>query len=43
MRTKFWSEILTVRDYLEDIGTDVRIILKWNLKKCNRRLWTGFN
>jgi hypothetical protein len=33
MFTKFWSEILKGRDQLGDIGIDVRIILKWILRK----------
>jgi hypothetical protein len=31
--TKFWLEILKGRDNLEELGTDVRIILKWILEK----------
>ena len=30
------------RDYLEDIGKDRRIILKWIFKKWNGEAWTGF-
>jgi len=29
------------RDHLEDIGIDIRIILKWILKKRNEITWTG--
>jgi hypothetical protein len=32
---------LTKRDHLEDPGIDERIILKWILKKWDRRVWTG--
>jgi hypothetical protein len=32
---------LKERDHLEALGVDVRIILKWNLKECGGRLWTG--
>jgi hypothetical protein len=30
------------RDHLKDIGVDVRIILKWILKKWDKMAWTGF-
>jgi hypothetical protein len=42
MRTEFWPENLTGRDYLKDLGKDRRIILKWILKKYDVRMWTGF-
>jgi hypothetical protein len=29
MHTKFWLESLMGRDYLEGLGIDERIILKW--------------
>jgi len=32
MHTNLWSENLKGRDHLEDVGTDGRIILEWNLK-----------
>jgi hypothetical protein len=33
MHTKFWWENLMGRDHSEDLGIDVRIILKWILGK----------
>jgi len=36
MLTKFWSENLKVRDYMDDLGIDGRIILEWILGK-----WEG--
>jgi hypothetical protein len=37
----FWSENPKGRDYLEDLGVDERIILKFMLNKWDGRLWTG--
>ena len=32
---------LRERDYLEDIGVDGRIILRWIFRKWNVRAWAG--
>jgi hypothetical protein len=39
--TRFWFENLTGRDHLGDLGVDVRILLKWNLKKMAFEVWNG--
>jgi hypothetical protein len=39
--TKVWSESLKERVSLEDLGVDVRIILKLILQKWDWRIWTG--
>jgi hypothetical protein len=31
------------RDQLKDLGADMRIILKWSIKKSGGSVWTGFN
>jgi hypothetical protein len=33
MQTRFWSENLRVRYYSEDVGGDVRMILKLTIEK----------
>jgi len=33
---------VNVRDYLEDLGIDGKIILEWILEKWRRKAWTGF-
>jgi hypothetical protein len=33
VETRFWWGNLTERDYLDDLGVDWRIILKWIFKK----------
>jgi hypothetical protein len=40
MCTTFWLECLKGRDYSEDRGVNVRIILKWILGKYGVRMWT---
>ena len=34
MPTAFWWGNLSVREYLEDLGTDGRRVLKYIFKKC---------
>jgi hypothetical protein len=41
MRTKFWSENLTGRDYSEDLGVDRKIILECILRKYGGEMWIG--
>jgi hypothetical protein len=42
MHTKFWSEILKVKDYSEDLGVCGRIILECFLKEYGGNVWRGF-
>jgi hypothetical protein len=43
MHSEFKLENLKGRGLIGNIGTDVKRILKWILKKrWNMRLWTGF-
>lgn len=42
MRAIFWLENLQENDYLEDLGVDDRITLKWILGKYSLRVWIGF-
>jgi len=37
MCTGLWKENLKERDHIEDIGTVVRIILKWVLNRVGKR------
>jgi hypothetical protein len=41
LHTGFWWVNPRERDYLEDVGLDRRIILKWVFKKWNGETWTG--
>jgi hypothetical protein len=43
MLTEFYLESLKRRDHLGDVGIEVRIILRWDLKKYIVELCTGFN
>jgi hypothetical protein len=42
MHIKFRSEHLNVRDLLENLGVDGKIILEWILWKWGGRLWNRF-
>jgi hypothetical protein len=37
-----WWRKLRVRDHLEDLGVDGRILLKWIFKGWDGEAWTGF-
>jgi len=41
MHTLFWFENLKGRDYLGDLGADVRIVLEWMLGEQGGKVWTG--
>ena len=41
VHTRFWRGDLREGDYLEDIGVDEKIILKWTFKKWDGEAWTG--
>jgi len=41
VRTGIWWEELRERDHLEDLGVDVRLILKWISKNFDGLPWTG--
>jgi len=41
LRIGFWWGYLTLRAHLEDPGVDGRILLKWILKKCDAKTWSG--
>jgi hypothetical protein len=38
---RVWWGDLSERDYLEDLNTDGKIILKWILEKDKLRAWAG--
>ena len=40
MYTRFWWEKVEQRDYLEGIGMEGNILLKWILKKQDCMAWT---
>jgi hypothetical protein len=39
MRTEFWSEKLKLRDQLEDLEVNGKIILEWILRKHAGKVW----
>jgi hypothetical protein len=41
VHTGFWWGDMRVRDTLEDLGIDGRIILQWIFKKLTWESWTG--
>jgi hypothetical protein len=41
MHITFWWENLMERVHLEDLGVDVRILLKYIFKKWDWEAWTG--
>jgi hypothetical protein len=43
MHTIFWSDKLKGRDYSEDPGVDIKIILDWIMEKECGNVWTGFS
>jgi hypothetical protein len=42
MCIKFWSTNLKGRGNSEDIDVDGKIILKWMLRRYDRRVWAGY-
>ena len=36
-----WQDV-NAREYLEDVGIDGKITLKWIIKKWDRRMWNLF-
>jgi hypothetical protein len=41
MHTEFWWRKRKKRDYVEDTRVDIRIILKWILRKYDGKQWTS--
>jgi hypothetical protein len=41
VNTGFWWRGLRERDHVENLGVDVRIILKWIFKRWDWEAWAG--
>lgn len=40
-KKQFWSKKLKAKDHFEDLGMDVRRVLKWIFKVQGRSRWIG--